>query len=134
MARIRTIKPEAFASESLAALSLEAERSFFGLLTQVDDQGRVKDRPMVLNGSLWALRPNHTSADMEADIAALVENGLGCRYEVDGLKVFHLPTFTTHQVIARPSKAKLPPCPHHDQAPAAPQEPSQATETLPGID
>lgn len=41
LARIRTIKPEAFVSESLATVSLTAERTFLGLLTQADDQGRL---------------------------------------------------------------------------------------------
>ena len=41
MARIRTIKPEAFTSESLAEVAISAERTLFGLLTQADDHGRV---------------------------------------------------------------------------------------------
>ncbi|WP_395369318.1 hypothetical protein OHU45_09105 [Streptomyces tubercidicus] len=50
IARIRTIKPEAFNSESLAAVSLSAERTFFGLLTQSDDHGRFRDQPAVIAG------------------------------------------------------------------------------------
>jgi hypothetical protein len=58
LARIRTIKPEAFVSESLAAVSLTAERTFFGLLTQADDQGRHRDHAAIIAGQLWVLRPD----------------------------------------------------------------------------
>ncbi|MGV8845805.1 MAG: hypothetical protein ACOH1Y_11525 [Propionicimonas sp.] len=118
MARIRSIKPEAFASETLSLLSLEAERSFMGLLTQVDDKGREKDRPAVLNGALWPLRPTHKPDDMTKDMDEMEaagktgdKSGLLCRYEVDSRRYFHFPTFNRHQVINRPSKDKAPPCP-----------------------
>ena len=42
MSRIRTIKPEAFRSETLSEISLEACWTFFGLLTEADDDGRLR--------------------------------------------------------------------------------------------
>lgn len=79
MARIRTIKPEAFVSESLAAVSLTAERTFLGLLTQADDQGRHRDHAAIITGQLWVLRPEHTPSDVETDLAQLADAGLICR-------------------------------------------------------
>lgn len=111
MSRIRTIKPDAFCSETLSEVSLSAERTFFGLLTEADDQGRLKERPAVLNGALWSLRPEHTVRDMEDDLNQLARADLLCRYEVDGVKHMHLPTFLKHQRINRPTASKLPPCP-----------------------
>jgi hypothetical protein len=67
VARIRTIKPEAFASESLAAVSLSAERTFFGLLTQADDHGRFRDQAAVITGLLWSLRPDHEQCSVPVD-------------------------------------------------------------------
>jgi len=129
MARIRTIKPDAFASETLSKLSMEAERSFFGLLTQVDDKGRAKDRPAVLNGALWPLRPGHGKEDMARDMDAMVEaDGLLCRYEVDGSQYFHLPTFLVHQVINRPSESKMPACPRCDALTLASQPKSNVSQ------
>ncbi len=81
MARIRTIKPEAFVSESLAAVSLTAERTFFGLLTQADDQGRHRDHAAIIAGQLWVLRPEHTPGAVEQDLAQLADAGLICRYK-----------------------------------------------------
>lgn len=80
LARIRTIKPEAFVSESLAAVSLTAERTFLGLLTQADDQGRHRDHAAIIAGQMWVLRPEHTPSDVETDLAQLADAGLICRY------------------------------------------------------
>ncbi len=76
MARIRTIKPEAFVSVSLAVVTLTAERTFFGLLTQADDQGRCRDAAIIA-GQLWVLRPEHTPAEVEKDLAQLAERLAG---------------------------------------------------------
>ncbi|GAB3950075.1 hypothetical protein [Streptomyces sparsus] len=115
MARIRTIKPEAFVSESLAAVSLTAERTFFGLLTQVDDQGRHRDHAAIIAGQLWVLRPAHTPTYVEEDLAQLSDAGLICRYQgPDHKRYLHIVTWRQHQKINRPSKSRLPACPHHD--------------------
>lgn len=111
MSRIRTIKPDAFRSETLSEVSVEAERTFFGLITEVDDDGRIKERPAVLNGALWSLRPEHTVQHMRDDLDALVACGLACRYEVDGATYLHLPGLRKHQRINRPTASKLPICP-----------------------
>jgi hypothetical protein len=115
LARIRTIKPEAFVSESLAAVSLTAERTFFGLLTQADDQGRHRDHAAIIAGQLWVLRPEHTPGDVEQDLAQLADAGLICRYKGPGDKRYlHIVTWRQHQKINRPSASRLPACPHHD--------------------
>ena len=115
MARIRTIKPEAFASESLAAVSLTAERTFFGLLTQADDHGRFRDQPAVLAGLLWSLRPEHGPVGVEDDLTQLASTDLICRYEGDdGKQYLHIVTWRQHQKINRPSGVRYPACPRHD--------------------
>lgn len=123
IARIRTIKPEAFSSESLAAVSLSAERTFFGLLTQADDQGRFRDQAAVIAGQLWSLRREHGPEAVEDDLIQLHGAGLICRYEGgDGKRYLHIVTFAQHQKINRPSGVRTPPCPHHDLG--IPREPS----------
>ena len=115
MARIRTIKPEAFASESLGAVSLTAERTFFGLLTQADDHGRFRDQPAVITGLLWSLRPEHGPVDVEDDLTQLASSHLICRYEGDdGKRYLHIVTWRQHQKINRPSGVRFPACPDHD--------------------
>lgn len=109
MARIRTIKPEAFASESLAAVSLTAERTFFGLLTQADDRGRFRDQPAVIAGLLWSLRPGHGPMGVEDDLIQLAAEDLICRYTGDDGKAYlHVVTWSRHQRINRPSGVRTP--------------------------
>ncbi len=115
MARIRTIKPEAFSSESLAAVSVAAERTFYGLLTQADDHGRFRDQTAVIAGLLWSLRPEHGPVEVEDDLNQLAMADLICRYEgEDGKRYLHIVTFAKHQKINRPSGVRHPACPHHD--------------------
>ncbi|MGC5365519.1 hypothetical protein ACPXCE_28250 [Streptomyces sp. DT24] len=124
MARIRTIKPEAFISESLAAVSVHAERTFFGLLTQADDHGRFRDQAAVISGALWSLRPEHGPLEVEDDLTQLDSAGLICRYEGDdGKRYLHIVTWARHQKINRPSGSRCPACPRHqgnrsDEAPS----------------
>ncbi|MGV4886449.1 hypothetical protein ACSR0Z_07495 [Streptomyces viridosporus] len=126
MARIRTIKPEAFYSESLAMVSLSAERTFFGLLTQADDRGRFRDQAAVIAGLLWSLRPGHGPVGVEDDLSQLQSAGLICRYEGgDGKRYLHIVTFDRHQKINRPSGVRHPDCPQHDLG--LPHEPSPVT-------
>ncbi|WP_406183914.1 hypothetical protein [Streptomyces sp. NBC_01006] len=115
MARIRTIKPEAFSSESLAAVSVAAERTFYGLLTQADNHGRFRDQTAVIAGLLWSLRPEHGPIGVEDDLNQLAMADLICRYEgEDGKRYLHIVTFAKHQKINRPSGVRHPACPHHD--------------------
>lgn len=114
MARIRSLKPEAFQSESLAEVSVYAERTFFGLSTQVDDRGRIADKPAVINGALWPLRPEHSAVELEGELQELECAGLVCRYVgCDGRRYLHLVTWDQHQRVDRPSKSRLAKCPEH---------------------
>ncbi|MFF8725901.1 hypothetical protein ACF073_05345 [Streptomyces sp. NPDC015171] len=117
MARIRTIKPEAFVSESLAEVSVEAERTFFGLLTQSDDHGRHRDNAAIIAGLLWPLRAEHTSVHVEDDLHQLANAELICRYTgCDGRLYLHVVTWSEHQKIDKPSQSRLPSCPQHQAA------------------
>ncbi|MCD0485222.1 hypothetical protein LO771_23255 [Streptacidiphilus sp. ASG 303] len=117
MARIRSIKPEAFFSESLAEVSVEAERTFFGLLTQSDDHGRHRDNAAIIAGLLWPLRAEHTSVHVEDDLQQLANAGLICRYTgCDGRRYLHVVTWFDHQKIDKPSQSRLPSCPQHRAA------------------
>ncbi|MFH9215804.1 hypothetical protein ACIQJ8_28860 [Streptomyces globisporus] len=114
MPRIRTIKPEAFTSESLAEVNVAAERTFFGLLTQADDHGRHRDNAAIIAGLLWPLRAEHTSVHVEDDLHQLANAGLICRYTgCDGRRYLHIVTWSEHQKIDKPSQSRLPSCPQH---------------------
>jgi hypothetical protein len=114
VARIRTVKPEAFTSESLACVTVEAERTFFGLLTQADDEGRHRDNPAIIAGVLWPLRAEHTSVHVEDDLAQLAAAGLVCRYTgCDGKRYLHIVGWAEHQKIDKRSQSRMPVCTEH---------------------
>ncbi len=114
MARIRTVKPEMFESESLAECSVTAMLTFIGLLTQADDSGRHRDHPAIIAGRLWALRPEHTATHVAQNLEELAAAGLICRYTgCDGRGWLHIVTWERHQKIDRPSASRLPRCPQH---------------------
>jgi hypothetical protein len=115
VARIRSLKPEAFESETLAKVSVDAERTLFGLTTIVDDRGRIADKPAQINGNLWSMRGGHTSADLDGELEQLVKaDALLCRYTgCDGKRYMHLVSWDRHQKIDHPSRTRIPRCPHH---------------------
>jgi hypothetical protein len=114
MARIRSDKPEAYQSETLAEISLAAERTFKGMATIVDDRGRLADKPAQINGELWSMRGGHTKEDLEAELQEMAKVDLICRYTgCDGKKYLHLVRWDKHQKIDRPSKSRLPRCAEH---------------------
>ncbi|WP_225847241.1 hypothetical protein [Streptomyces sp. HPF1205] len=114
MARIRTIKPEAWDSEDLASVPVTAVLTFFGLLTLADDAGRFRAHPAIIHGRLWALRPEHTPVHVAADLEQLARAGLICLYTgCDGRTYLHIVTWAKHQKIDRATPSRLPACPEH---------------------
>jgi len=114
MARIRTVKPEMFESESLAECSVTAMLTFIGLMTQADDSGRHRDHPAIIAGRLWALRPEHTAAHVAQDLEELATAGLICRYTgCDGRTWLHVVKWDQHQKINKPTASRVPRCTRH---------------------
>lgn len=117
MARIRSLKPEAFESETLALVSVHAERTFYGMSTLADDRGRLADKPAVINGKLWAVRGErepHPVKDLEDELQQLEVVGLICRYVgCDGKAYLHLVTWDDHQRVDKPGKPRTPRCRVH---------------------
>lgn len=110
--RIRSIKPEFWRSDDIAALSLEDRLLFIGLWSYVDDSGVGIDKPALICADLFAL-------DMERDfreaygrvtggLETLSLRGLITRYTVHGKPYLYVNTWTKHQRIEKPSKARFP--------------------------
>lgn len=110
MARIRTIKPDAFKSDSLSRIHREIRWTFAGLWTYLDDEGRGRYDPRLIKAELYPLDDNVTAATLESEIDALEAIGSVCRYEVAGKRYIHAPNWLGHQKINRPTASKLPSC------------------------
>ncbi|KQV20893.1 MULTISPECIES: hypothetical protein [unclassified Kitasatospora] len=144
MARIRTIKPEFFTSDSLSRVSLTAERTFCGLFSLVDDRGRFRDDARIIYGRLWVTRTEQTQDGVEEDLRQLAEEGLICRYTgCDGKKYLHPVKWLAHQKISNRTESRAAACPEHqaelecggckrERCPApAPENFRRTAETLP---
>jgi hypothetical protein len=114
MPRIRTIKPDAFLSESLSDVPRGTRWTFAGLWTFADDKGRARDDARLIKAALYPLDDDTSLADVAHDLELLADCGGICRYEVDGKRYLHMPTWEDHQRINRPTPAKHPECPKHD--------------------
>jgi hypothetical protein len=97
MARIRTIKPEFFTDEDIAALPPLCRLAFQGLWCQADREGRVEDRPKRLKTQVLP----YDDADMEVILAALADRKFIVRYEVQGRRLIQVRTWVRHQMPGR---------------------------------
>lgn len=115
MARIRTIKPEAFRSRTIKKLSFPARWTFEGLVVHADDEGRVKDDIDLIRADIYPLEMDEVSVkDVESHIQEMVDVEMLCRYQVNGTWYLHFVNFKKHQRINRPSESHLPGCPYHE--------------------
>jgi hypothetical protein len=114
VARIRSIKPQAFTSESLASRSRDARWAFAGLWTYCDDDGYGKADPRLIKGALFPLDDDVTPSVVTEylDELSREDDPLICRYEVDGRTYLHVISWE-HQSIQKKTGSKLPRCPIH---------------------
>lgn len=111
MARIRTIKPDAFKSYSLSMVPRGTRWTFAGLWTYLDDEGRGRDDVRLIKAELYPLDDEVNLTVLAEDMKRLTGIGCICRYEVGGRSYLHVPRWQ-HQRINRPTASTYPPCPH----------------------
>lgn len=114
MARIRTIKPSIFSSETVCSWPIPVRWTFAGMFTYLDDSGRGRNEPRLIKAELYPLDDHMTARKVAQHLDQIEKNGPLCRYLVDGVPYLHVTTWREHQVVNRPSKSKIPPCPTHD--------------------
>lgn len=110
MARIRSIKPDFFKSETVATLPLSARLTFIGLWTHVDDNGVTIDNAKLITAAIWPLEddPTETLKRTQEDLMSLSEAGLIVRYEVHGKRFMFIRSWFEHQKVPHPSKPRYP--------------------------
>lgn len=107
MARIRTIKPEFFTSETVADLAVRARLTWIGLWTYCDDYGRCRDNVKLVKAAVWAL-DDVSLVSIEKDLSDLHSAGLILRYAVDGKSFIQVTNWTEHQKVSHPTASKFP--------------------------
>jgi hypothetical protein len=109
MARIRTIKPEFWTDIALMECSLNARLLFIGTWNFADDAGNLDRSAKQIKARVF---PGDT-IDCEPLLRELLVAELLIEYSVSGKNYLHVPGFTKHQVINRPSK---PQCPDYEDS------------------
>lgn len=109
--RIRSIKPEFWSSDDIAALCWEDRLLFIGLWSYVADSGVGRDNPKLITADLFPLEddPLETLATVSRGLASLSAAGLITRYSVAGKRYLHINAWTDHQKIDRPTRSPFPP-------------------------
>lgn len=107
MARIRSIKPEFFLDEELAALPPLTRLLFVGLWTQAERPGRLKDKAVRIKATILP----YDDCDIDAMLDELQAAGFIVRYTVHEHYCIAIRNFDNHQVFNNERESKLPPPP-----------------------
>jgi len=110
MARIRTVKPEFFTSESVLAVSPLARLFFIGLWCEADRDGRLKWKPKTLK---FRYLPGD-SVNIEKLCSELESEKMIVTYTIDGIDYCEIPSFSSHQVINNREKESILPSRDND--------------------
>jgi hypothetical protein len=105
VARIRTIKPEFWTDDKVVQVSFPARLLFIGLWNFADDSGNLENSPVQIKMRILPA----DSVTVPPLLQELIGVGLLREYSVNGKNYFNIPGFTSHQVINKPSKTRLPP-------------------------
>lgn len=108
--RIRSIKPEFWTSEDVAALTWPTRLLFIGLWSYVDDNGVGRDNPKLIKADLFPLEddPRETLATVSRGLQELSEGGQITRYTVARKDFLCINAWSSHQRIDKPNKARYP--------------------------
>lgn len=110
MARIRTIKPEFWESESVGRLSFGARLLFISSLNFADDEGLIRWNEAYLSSQAFVYDDLSTEQISEW-MRELETEGVIFPYKagVNNQRLGWIVSFRKHQVINRPQPSKLPP-------------------------
>jgi hypothetical protein len=108
MARIRSVKPDFFTSETIAQLDMIDRLLFIGLWTHVDDNGVCRDVPALMKAAVFPLDECVTLMRVTGGLMRLSELGLVVRYKVDSKGYLAVSAWSEHQKVQHPGKDRYP--------------------------
>jgi hypothetical protein len=110
MARIRSIKPEFFTSETIALQPLSARLTFIGLWTYVDDNGVGLDNERLIVAAIWPLERDAIEAVQRTrdDLRSLSGAKLITRYRAVDKSYLYITAWDEHQKVSHPRKTRYP--------------------------
>lgn len=102
MARIRTVKPEFWASEQVMELTIPARLLFIGLWNFSDDRGVHAASTKRLKAEVFP-SDDITSEGVAELVAELIRRCLLGEFEADGQRYWHVTGWHKHQKIDKPT-------------------------------
>ena len=103
MARIRTVKPDFFIDDDIAALDPLARLLFIGLWCLADKGGRLEDKPQRIKIQILP----YDDCPIDSFLDDLANGGFIVRYEVEGQKLIQIKSFCKHQVVHHTEKDSI---------------------------
>jgi hypothetical protein len=123
MARIRTVKPDAWQDRRLGQRTRDARLLWVVLLTMCDDEGRFRALPLGIAGHGYA----HDLKALQAIpgwLEELAAAGLIVLYDVDAEPFGCFPRWANHQRVNKPTPSRIPAPPELPQeTPGNPESP-----------
>lgn len=121
MARIRSIKPELRTSLTVAEWPREVRYFWVLLWGYLDDHGRGVDDARLVKADCFPLDDDLTRQCIDEWLDLIATAGPLCRYQVDGKRFIHVPSWTEHQKPSHPGSSRAPKCPLHDCPEGSPE-------------
>jgi hypothetical protein len=117
--RIRSIHPEFWRSEDVAAMDWSTRLVFIGLWSYADDNGVGRDSERLIVADVFPLEEDtrETLATVSRALATLSSGGQITRYTVAGKPFLHLTNWEKWQRIDKPGKPRYPPPTSDDAIP-----------------
>lgn len=108
--RIRSIRPEFWSSEDVAAMDWHTRLVFVGLWSYVDDNGVGRDVEPLIVAALFPLDGDlpESSRRVTGALRHLSDHGQITRYRVDGKPYLHVAAWEKHQRIEKKSTGRYP--------------------------
>lgn len=135
MARMRSIKPEYWADEDIAALPRDARLLYIGLWNLADEHGRLRGDPRYVKGQLFPYDDDLMPSAVDALLDALAAAGKVVRYRSGGGRYLFLPKLAKHQRLDAEKVPSRLPCPEEsDPDSSAPTSEKFPDESAPHPD
>lgn len=122
MPRKRMIDPLIWSDEGFSELAPRQQVLYIGLISNADDEGRLKGSPTAIALMLPAVYRGVSTHEVAADLdAVLASMGRLVRYEVNAKAYLAFLNYGDWQRIDRPTESKLPPPPGLVESSPSPQ-------------
>lgn len=114
------IDPDFWTDEALGTCSVVARLLFMGLISNADDDGRLRGNPALIKATIFPYDEDLTPDDVDDQLDWLRDKLLIRRYHVGGQSYIDIPNFRKHQTINKPTPSKLPPYKEESGRPTTP--------------